>query len=48
MEQMQKNNAILGGESSGHIICLEQATSGDGIIAALQVLEVLAKSGNCG
>ncbi|CAC9600507.1 Phosphoglucosamine mutase (EC 5.4.2.10) [uncultured Gammaproteobacteria bacterium] len=45
MEQMQKNNAILGGESSGHIICLEQATSGDGIITALQVLEVLAKSG---
>ncbi len=45
MEQMQKNNAVLGGEGSGHIICLEQTTSGDGIIAALQVLEVLVKSG---
>ncbi|AYQ57596.1 Phosphoglucosamine mutase [Bathymodiolus thermophilus thioautotrophic gill symbiont] len=45
MQQMQQNNAILGGEGSGHIICLDQTTSGDGIIAALQVLEVLVKSG---
>ncbi len=45
MEQMQKHNSILGGEGSGHIICLNQATSGDAIIAALQVLEVVIKSG---
>ncbi len=45
IKQMKKNNAILGGEGSGHIICLDQNTSGDGIIAALQVLEVLVKSG---
>jgi len=45
MEQMQKNNSILGGEGSGHIICLNQTTSGDAIIAALQVLEVVIKSG---
>jgi phosphoglucosamine mutase len=45
MEQMQKNNAVLGGEGSGHIICLNQTTSGDAIIAALQVLEVVIKSG---
>jgi phosphoglucosamine mutase len=38
------NKAILGGESSGHIICLNKSTSGDGIIAALQVLEVMLKS----
>ncbi|CAC9433877.1 Phosphoglucosamine mutase (EC 5.4.2.10) [uncultured Gammaproteobacteria bacterium] len=44
MQQMQQNNAILGGEGSGHIICLEQTTSGDAIIAALQVLEVIIKS----
>lgn len=44
MAQMQKHNAVLGGECSGHIICLNRATSGDGIIAALQVLEVLVKS----
>jgi len=45
MEQMQSNNAILGGEGSGHIICLDKATSGDAMIAALQVLEVIAKRG---
>jgi phosphoglucosamine mutase len=44
MQQMQKQGAILGAEGSGHIICLEQASSGDGIIAALQVLEILVKS----
>jgi len=44
MEQLLLNEAILGGESSGHIICLNKSTSGDGIIAALQVLEVMLKS----
>ena len=44
MEQMLLSKAILGGESSGHIICLNKSTSGDGIIAALQVLEVMFKS----
>jgi phosphoglucosamine mutase len=45
MEQMQASGSILGGEGSGHIICLDQTTSGDAIIAALQVLEVIAKTG---
>ena len=44
MEQMLLNKAVLGGEGSGHIICLNKSTSGDGIIAALQVLEVIFKS----
>ncbi|WP_190600536.1 phosphoglucosamine mutase [Candidatus Vesicomyidisocius sp. SY067_SCS001] len=44
MEQMQKSGSILGGEGSGHIICLNKTTSGDGMISALQVLEVLVKS----
>ena len=44
MEQLLLNKAILGGEGSGHIICLNKSTSGDGIIAALQVLEVIFKS----
>ena len=35
----------LGGESSGHIICLDKSTTGDGIIAALQVLAVMAQNG---
>jgi phosphoglucosamine mutase len=44
MEQLILNKASLGGEGSGHIICLNKSTSGDGIIAALQVLEVMFKS----
>ncbi|MBE8189507.1 MAG: phosphoglucosamine mutase [Candidatus Thioglobus sp.] len=44
LEKMKINDAILGGEGSGHIICLDKTTSGDGIIAALQVLEVIIKS----
>ena len=38
LEMMQGKGAILGGEESGHIICLNHHTSGDGIIAALQLL----------
>ena len=45
MDHIIKNKAILGGEGSGHIICLNKSTSGDGIIAALQVLGIVAKSG---
>jgi phosphoglucosamine mutase len=45
MEKMKEHGSVLGGEGSGHIICLDKTTSGDGIISALQVLEVLAKSG---
>ena len=44
MEKLIQNEAVLGGEGSGHIICLNKSTSGDAIIAALQVLEVLAKT----
>jgi len=35
----------LGGETSGHIICLDRSTTGDGIIAALQVLAAMRESG---
>ena len=45
MRGLINNKAILGGEGSGHIICLNKSTSGDGIIAALQILEVMSKSG---
>ncbi len=41
LEEMLKNNYILGGETSGHIIFLEHNTTGDGIITALQVLKIL-------
>ncbi len=44
MEEIKSNKAILGGEGSGHIICLNKSTAGDGIISALQVLEVICKA----
>ena len=45
MEMLQQLGLTLGGESSGHIICLEQTTTGDGIVSALQVLAVMAECG---
>ena len=41
MEKLVERGWTLGGESSGHIICLTNTTTGDGIIAALQVLDWL-------
>lgn len=46
MEQMQNNDSILGGEGSGHIICFNHTTTGDGIIASLQVIEAMISSGD--
>lgn len=45
MEMLAENDWKLGGESSGHIIYLQKSTTGDGIVAALQVLEELQHSG---
>ena len=45
MECLLTENLILGGESSGHIICLDRTTTGDGIISALQVLSAMLRSG---
>ena len=45
LEKMLKQHCLLGGESSGHIICLDKTSTGDGIIAALQVLLVMIKRG---
>jgi phosphoglucosamine mutase len=36
---------LLGGEGSGHLLCLDQHTTGDGLISALQVLKACARSG---
>lgn len=38
MEMMMENDSLLGGEGSGHIICRDRTTTGDGIISALQVM----------
>jgi len=43
IELMNKTGAILGGEGSGHIICADRTTTGDGIISALQVLETVLR-----
>ena len=45
MELMREQGAQIGGESSGHIICLDHTTTGDGIVSALQVLRALVRSG---
>ena len=45
LQQLKSNSGVLGGETSGHILCLDRATTGDGIVAALAVLEALALSG---
>ena len=44
MELMREQGALIGGESSGHIICLDHTTTGDGIVSALQVLRALVRS----
>jgi phosphoglucosamine mutase len=41
LEMMQQRGWVLGGENSGHIICLDQHTTGDGLVSALQVLGAL-------
>lgn len=43
LETLSQNGWTIGGESSGHIICLDRTTTGDGIVSALQVLAYLAK-----
>ena len=43
LEAMRRNDINLGGESSGHILMTSLSTSGDGLIAALQMLRLLAQ-----
>ncbi|MNM47299.1 Phosphoglucosamine mutase [compost metagenome] len=44
-QALVEGNGTLGGEASGHILCLDRATTGDAIVSALQVLEVLGRAG---
>lgn len=46
MQMLKENNLKLGGEVSGHIINRDMTTTGDGIIAALQVLDIIVSFGN--
>jgi phosphoglucosamine mutase len=43
VEEMRKHGYNLGGEQSGHLVFLDHATTGDGIVAALRVLAIMAK-----
>lgn len=45
LEEMLKENYILGGEQSGHIIFLDHNTTGDGLVTALQIAAILKESG---
>ncbi|MDT4875689.1 Phosphoglucosamine mutase [compost metagenome] len=45
MSELQANDWTLGGENSGHIVCSHFTTTGDAIVAALQVLMALQRSG---
>ncbi len=45
LEMMQKHNASLGGEQSGHILFPHRSTTGDGLLTALVLLDLLARSG---
>ena len=45
MELLQQGGWTLGGEGSGHIICLDRTSTGDGIVSALQVLHAIRSTG---
>ncbi|MDR3220655.1 MAG: phosphoglucosamine mutase [Candidatus Accumulibacter sp.] len=45
LEKLLENGWLLGGENSGHIICLDKHTTGDGVVSALQVLTALREEG---
>lgn len=45
LEEMMNNGYILGGEQSGHIIFLEHSTTGDGMLTALQLINVMKETG---
>jgi phosphoglucosamine mutase len=45
MQRLKQDSGIIGGEPSGHVICLDKSTTGDGIVAALQVISAMIKQG---
>ncbi|MGB0132414.1 phosphoglucosamine mutase [Dokdonella sp.] len=45
MQALREHDGVLGGETSGHILCLDRVSTGDAIVSALQVLEALARGG---
>jgi phosphoglucosamine mutase len=45
LETLKETGGVIGGETSGHMIMLDQTTTGDGLICALQVLAVMKQTG---
>jgi phosphoglucosamine mutase len=45
LSMLRDSQGMLGGETSGHILCLDKTTTGDGLVVALQVLSVMKQSG---
>lgn len=45
MEALVRNNWLLGGEGSGHLVCRDRTSTGDGVVSALQVLEAMWHNG---
>jgi phosphoglucosamine mutase len=44
LQVLREEGGVLGGETSGHLLCLDTTTTGDGLVAALQVLAVMKQS----
>jgi phosphoglucosamine mutase len=45
LELLRERGGTIGGETSGHLLCLDRTTTGDGIVSALQVLAVMQETG---
>lgn len=45
LAKLRESGGVLGGETSGHILCLDKTTTGDGLVSALQVLAVIKQTG---
>jgi phosphoglucosamine mutase len=45
LEMLKEHGGVLGGETSGHLLCLDRTTTGDGLVSALQVLAAMKHSG---
>jgi len=45
LAMLKEHGGILGGEASGHLICLDKATTGDGLVIALQVMAIMTRTG---
>jgi phosphoglucosamine mutase len=45
LAMLKEHGGILGGETSGHLLCLDKTTTGDGLITALQIISIMKRTG---